>query len=120
MGNKGGIGSGGATIAQLKKDIAENKESQKQATEVRNKEHSAYQEERTSSEQSIGALEAAIKVMTHAGSKKGFLETLQQAQLLSVVGAMRPVLRNPVAKQNVKDADLEVIEHFVKRPEDFF
>merc|ERR1719453_1260282 len=58
--------------------------------------------------------------MTHAGTKKGFLETLQQAQLLSVVASVRPVLRNPVAKQNVKDSDLEVIEHFVKRPEDFF
>jgi hypothetical protein len=119
--NKGGLGSGGATIAQLNKDIAENVESQKTATEVRKKESSAYQEEKTGSEQSIGALEAAIKVLTGAGSrKKGFLETLQQAQLLSVVAGMRPVLRTPIAKQSVKDKDLQMIEHFVQKPEDFF
>merc|ERR1719454_797529 len=42
--NKGGLGSGGATIAQLKEDIAENKESQKQATAVREKENTEYSE----------------------------------------------------------------------------
>ena len=47
--------------------------------QVRTKESSAYGEDRTGAEQSIGALEAAIKVMTGAGAKKGFLETLQEA-----------------------------------------
>merc|ERR1719223_996964 len=37
--NKRGLGSGGATIAQLKKDIAENRASQKEAGEVRKKEN---------------------------------------------------------------------------------
>jgi len=117
--NKGGLGSGGATIGQLKKDIAENLASMKEATEVRDKEHSEYEEERTSSEQCIGALEAGIKVLTGAGTgKKGFLETLQQAQLLSVVASMRPVLKARAAKQ-MKEDDLKIVHEFVEKPEDF-
>merc|ERR1719359_575538 len=98
--NKGDLGSHGAEIGQLKKDIAKNIASQKEATEVRTKESEAYTDEKTESEQCIGALEAAIKVLTGAGSKKGFLETLQEAQLLSVVAGMRGVLKAPVVKQS--------------------
>merc|ERR1719482_2573452 len=61
---KGEIASHGAEIAQLKKDIAANQQSQKEATEMRNEENSEYSGERTESEQCIGALEAAIKVLT--------------------------------------------------------
>jgi len=119
--NKGGQGSGGATIAQLKKDIGENQASQKEATEVREKENKEYQEERGEAEQCIGALEAAIKVMTGAGAgKKGFLETLQEAQLLSVVASMRPVLKARQIKQSMKEQDLQVVERFVEKPQDFF
>jgi hypothetical protein len=119
--NKGGLGSGGATIAQLNKDIGENLESQKEATEVRKKENTEYAEERGESEQCIGALEAAIKVLEGSGTgkKKGFLETMQEAQVLSVVAGVRPVLKARVLKHSMKQSDLEVVQHFVEKPEDF-
>jgi len=117
--NKGDLGSHGAEIGQLKKDIEKNVESQKEATEVRTKEANAYTEEKEETEQCIGALEAAIKVLTGAGSKKGFLETLQEAQLLSVVAGMRGVLKAPTVKQTVSDTDMQVVKHFVEKPEDF-
>merc|ERR1719174_193567 len=85
---KGEIASHGAEIDQLKKDIAQNSEAVKDATELRNKENKEYAEERTESEQCIGALEAAIKVLTGAGTKKAaFLEgdSLHEAKLMSVV-----------------------------------
>merc|ERR1711972_116828 len=75
----GEIASHGAEIKQLKKDIAANLDAQREATEVRDNQYAEYKEERTESEQCIGALEAAIKVLTGAGTsagKKGFLETL--------------------------------------------
>merc|ERR1719355_268046 len=82
---KGEIASHGAEIEQLKKDIAQNHEAVKEATEVRNKENKEYASERAESEQCIGALEAATKVLTGAGTKKaGFLET-QEIELMSVV-----------------------------------
>merc|ERR1719163_1120276 len=116
---KGDLGTHGAEIKQLEKDIAANLESQREATEVRNKENEEYQQERTESEQCIGALEAAISVLTGAGSKKGFLETLQEAQLLSVVAGMRGVLKAPVVKQTMTSMDMKVVQHLVERPEDF-
>ena len=55
-----------------------------------------FEEDKTENEQCLGALEQAIKVMTGAGaSKKGFLETMQEAQLLSIVGGVRDVVSKP-------------------------
>lgn len=117
---KGGLGSHTAEIAQLKKDIAENLESQKTATEVRTKERAEYVEKKEEAEQCIGALEAAIRVLSGAGAgKKGFLETLQEAQLLSVVAGVRNVLRQPVVSKEVPDQDLQLVRRFLDQPEDF-
>merc|ERR1719401_1541738 len=60
---KGDLGAHGAEIASLKKWIEENKAAQQDATDTRDKEHLAYEAEKTESEQCIGALEAAIKVL---------------------------------------------------------
>jgi hypothetical protein len=117
--NKAVLGSGGATTGILKEDIAENMESQKEATSVRTKEGKEYEEERAESENCIGALEAAIKILTGAGAgKTKFLETLQEAKLMSIVGDMRPVLKARQTKK-MSAKDLEVVEHFVSKPEDF-
>merc|ERR1719235_849642 len=80
---KGKLGELGAAIKQLEKEIAENEEAQKEATGIRDKENEDYEAEKTEAEQCIGALESAIKVLSGAG--KAMLETLQEAQLLSVV-----------------------------------
>merc|ERR1719478_1468968 len=91
---KGEIASHGAEIQQLNKDIAQNKEAQKEASEVRDKEHKEYAEERTESEQCIGALEAAITVLTGAGTKKAGLDTsAHKVQLMSIAAQVRSVLR---------------------------
>jgi len=116
---KGDLGSHGAEIKQLEKDIAANLESQREATEVRDKENGEYQEERTESEQCIGALEAAITVLTGAGAKKGFLETLQEAQLLSVVAGVRGLLHKEQVSQSTSDKDLQMVKRFVDAPDSF-
>merc|ERR1719281_109921 len=83
---KGEIASHGAEIDQLNKDIAQNQKAVQEATELRTKENKEYAGERAESEQCIGALEAAITVLTGAGTKKdaGFLQQYQEAQLMSV------------------------------------
>jgi DNA repair exonuclease SbcCD ATPase subunit len=121
--NKGFLGGNGADIGQLKKDIGKNIESQKEATEVRKKEKGAYEEDRVELEQSIGALEAAVKVLTGAGAgkkdKKGFLETYHEAQLLSIVAGVRGVLNAPHAKTSMSNKELRIVQHFVEKPDDF-
>jgi len=115
---KGEIASHGAEIDQLKKDIAQNNEAVKEATGVRDKEHAEYSGERTESEQCIGALEAAIKVLTGAGTKKaGFLET-HEVELLSVVAGVKTALKHKASK-TFSERDLEVVNRFVSRPGDF-
>lgn len=104
-------------ITQLKKDIAANRKAQKEAEEVRAKENDEYMGEKVESEQCIGALEAATKILTGAGSgKKGFL---QQEQLVSVAAEVRMVLnRGPVAR-STSEQDLQTVQRFVERPADF-
>jgi len=114
------IATHGAEIENLNKAIEANIASQKEATEVRAGENSEYTGEKIESEQCIGALEAAIKVLTGAGAgKAGFLATMQEAQLLSVVAGVRGVLKSKTATSSISDSDLSVVHRFVERPEDF-
>mmetsp|Transcript_121795 Transcript_121795/g.191182 ORF Transcript_121795/g.191182 Transcript_121795/m.191182 type:complete len:704 (-) Transcript_121795:78-2189(-) len=115
---KGEIASHGAEIAQLKKDISQNKAAVKEASDVRHKEYEEYHAEKLESEQCIGALESAIKVLTGAGTGKGFLDTTaHKAQLLSVAAQVRTVLRAP--PHSVSQEDLDAVKSFIAKPEDF-
>jgi len=116
---KAEIASHGAEIAQTKKDLAANVEARREATEVRDKEHASYVDEKTEAEQCAGALEAAVKVLAGAGSKRGFLETMQEAQLLSVVAGVKTVFLRPSVSKVVSNKDLDLVKRFVERPEDF-
>merc|ERR1719271_1754015 len=115
---KGKLGELGATIAQLEKEIAENEEARKEATEIRDKEHEDYVAEKAEAEQCIGALEQAIKVLTGAGTKKA-LETLQEAEFLSVVAGVRGVLSRVPSSHPISDGDLETVRDFVSNPTNF-
>jgi len=119
---KGEIASHGAEIEQLNKDIAENAAAQKDAAAVRDKEYKEYSGERSESENCIGALEAAIKVLTGAGEGKGaFLQnpSMRQAELLSVVAGLRKVLSHKVVAGTMSEKDVQMIKHFVEKPDDF-
>merc|ERR1719252_141362 len=115
---KGKLGELGATIAQLEKEIAENEEARKEATEIRDKEHEDYVAEKTEAEQCIGALEQAIKVLTGAGTKKA-LETLQEAELLSVVAGVQGVLHRVPAAHEMSDRDVQTVKEFVAHPDHY-
>merc|ERR1740121_1148863 len=105
----------------LNKLIDANSESQREATELRENEAAEYNSEKVESEQCIGALEAAITVLNGAGTKKaGFLETLQEAKLLSVVASVRTALGQRHLLHAVSDRDMELVTQFVARPQDFF
>jgi len=117
---KGEIASHGAEIAQLNKDIAQNAAAVKEATDMRGKEHGDYAKEREESENCIAALEQAIKVLTGAGTGKGFLETsTHQAQLLSIAGQVRRVLSTSSVSHSVSSDDLDVVKSFVAKPMEF-
>eukprot|EP00401_Gymnodinium_catenatum_P036759 CAMPEP_0117499664 /NCGR_PEP_ID=MMETSP0784-20121206/22363_1 /TAXON_ID=39447 /ORGANISM="" /LENGTH=748 /DNA_ID=CAMNT_0005294821 /DNA_START=92 /DNA_END=2333 /DNA_ORIENTATION=+ len=117
---KGEIATHGQSISDLEKMVAANIQSQKESTYVREKEREDFNEEKVENEQCTGALDSAIKVLTGAGTgRKGFLETMQEAQLLSVVAGVRSVMKRPTVARAVSNGDIQVLEHFVERPEEF-
>jgi len=116
---KGELGTHTAEIAQLKKDIEANSQSQTEATGLRKKENAEYDAERNQSEQCIGALEAAVKVLTGAGEGKKFLQTYHEAELLSVVAGVRGVLNTASASEMISDSELAIVKRFVESPEEF-
>jgi hypothetical protein len=114
----GDLGAHSAEIDQLKKDIAQNLAAQKEATELRTKENDEFETSKNENEQCTGALEAAIKVLTGAGTgKKGFLETMQQAQLMSVVSGVRKTLKK--LPENLSDKDVDLLKNFLSAPEKY-
>lgn len=118
----GELGSHGADLKQLEKDIAENKQAQVDATEMRDKESSAFESEKTENEQCLGALESAITVLSGAGEggkKSGFLETMRDAQVLTVAAGISKVLDRESAVRYADDHDVEAVRKFVAHPEDY-
>jgi len=118
---KADLASHTAEIAQLKKQIVENKESQREATEVRAKEYGEYRDDRSESENCIGALEAAIKVLSTAGKgKKGaFLGTLQEAQILGAVAGIKSVLKTGEVTRRFSDDQIAAVLKFAEKPEEY-
>merc|ERR1719316_1001370 len=116
---KGKIGELGVTLKQLEKEIAANEEARKEADQIRAKENEDYNAERTEAEQCIGALESAIKVLSGAGTKKAMLETLQEAQLLSVVAGIKGVLRRLPPSEALPESDLNLMKEFAENPTKF-
>merc|ERR1719343_443340 len=117
----GEIASHAAEVAHLKKLIAENKQEQREATDVRQSENGDYEAQKTEAEQCIGALEAAIKALSGAGEgKEGFLQTIEQAQILSVAGGMQSVLRKASPSGKVSKEDLDVVRGFFAEPSRMF
>merc|ERR1719160_162573 len=116
---KGKIGELGVTLKQLEKDIAANNEARKEADQIRDKENEDYTAERTEAEQCIGACESAIKVLSGAGTKKAMLETLQEAEVLSVVAGVKSVLRRVPPSDALSESDLNLMKEFVTDPTKF-
>eukprot|EP00927_Polykrikos_kofoidii_P086689 TRINITY_DN97_c0_g1_i1.p1 TRINITY_DN97_c0_g1~~TRINITY_DN97_c0_g1_i1.p1 ORF type:complete len:697 (+),score=187.11 TRINITY_DN97_c0_g1_i1:73-2163(+) len=118
---EGDVGTHGAEIQQLNKDVESNLAAQKEATEVREKASNEYIEEKTESEQSIGALKAAIGVMTGAGTDKqaSFLGTSSKlAEFLTVGAGVRRALEKIPAylddENSISETDLDAARAFFR------
>jgi DNA repair exonuclease SbcCD ATPase subunit len=117
---KAELASHAVSIEQLKKEVDGTEKSIKESTQVRENEHEQYASTRTQSEQCIGALEAAVGVLTNAGSgNTGFLGTFQQAQLISAAAGVREVISKASSMSSVSKDDLQVVKSFVATPMDF-
>mmetsp|Transcript_4865 Transcript_4865/g.10705 ORF Transcript_4865/g.10705 Transcript_4865/m.10705 type:complete len:701 (+) Transcript_4865:90-2192(+) len=93
---KGQLGSLTAELAQLKKDLASNKASQKEATSLRGKENAEYQQTKNEMEEAIGALEKAINALSGAGMPGAgsslITKEAKQARIMDVAADLRGAL----------------------------
>eukprot|EP00927_Polykrikos_kofoidii_P086692 TRINITY_DN97_c1_g1_i1.p1 TRINITY_DN97_c1_g1~~TRINITY_DN97_c1_g1_i1.p1 ORF type:complete len:713 (+),score=165.86 TRINITY_DN97_c1_g1_i1:78-2141(+) len=120
---EGDIGSHGADIKQLKKDVALSIAAQKEASEVRKKAHEEYMAEKLESEQSIGALREAVAVLkdTGTGKKAGLLGIYtHDANLLGITAGLRRLLvhlpSGVAQKASLSEADMVAFRAFIDRP----
>jgi len=109
-----------AEITQLRKEVASNTKAQKKAEGIRESEREDYISERSSLEQSIGALEGAVHVLSksHAGATE-----MQDAQLLSVAASVGGALRQ--TKNNdflvsLPASSRSIVEDFVQDPSKYY
>ena len=109
----GEITSHGAEIEQAKKDMAQNKNATKEAEVIRNKENKEHMDDRTGLEQYIGAVQAAIKVLTGSGGKRkkraDFFKN-KEATLISIVVGLKIALKHKAVSMSHKD--LEAMQQF--------
>eukprot|EP00397_Hematodinium_sp_SG-2012_P018030 GEMP01018454.1.p1 GENE.GEMP01018454.1~~GEMP01018454.1.p1 ORF type:complete len:691 (+),score=169.77 GEMP01018454.1:40-2112(+) len=111
--NSGRKGTFKAEINQLKKDIAANQVSQAEATVIRKKQRESYTKERFETEQCIGALEHATKVLEGAGTDKS--STLQKAMTLSIVKGVNQALNSLPADGGLSAEDRKLVDSFVNQ-----
>jgi len=89
--------------------------------EQRTKSHEEWLADKSEAEQYMGALEAAINVLSTAtqADKGGIISSLQQTKFLSVAAGLRGALQRISEKGGIPETDLEIMNNFVGHPEDF-
>jgi len=99
----GKLGSFFAEIAKLKKDIASNKETMTQATEIRNTEHKDFTKTHADLEQAISNLNKAIEVIN--GGTSGFTPAMMETRMLTVAASVRGAMGMYSKHQNDEHFD---------------
>mmetsp|Transcript_62760 Transcript_62760/g.115413 ORF Transcript_62760/g.115413 Transcript_62760/m.115413 type:complete len:708 (-) Transcript_62760:79-2202(-) len=110
----GEIGTKTASVKNLEEDIKDNVEAQKEADTTRESERAAYLEQAKEGADTIGALQAALKVLSGTGTG-GFL---QQAQVMNVVKGVHALLAQTRALTSLSDAQLQELRAFMENPAD--
>jgi hypothetical protein len=131
---KGRLGSAGAEIANLKKQIAENLEAQGSAESLRKKENTDYLATKGALEQGISNLDKAITVLGAATSSKGashlsgshpelgVMETsaVVETRMLTVAAGVRSAMRlyakHNDDDMNLRSEDFAVVKNFLSSP----
>jgi len=90
--------------------------------EQRSKKHNDWLAEKSEAEQYMGALEAAINVLSSAtkADKGGIVEALQETKVLSVAAGLRAALAGVTSRGlRVPEVDMDLMRQFVSSPQDF-
>mmetsp|Transcript_40677 Transcript_40677/g.97552 ORF Transcript_40677/g.97552 Transcript_40677/m.97552 type:complete len:689 (+) Transcript_40677:95-2161(+) len=106
---KGELGSLSADLDHVKKSLADNLKSQKEAVGMRHNQHQEYSQKKNEMEEAIGALQNAVKVLEGAGTG---------ADLLTVAADVRGAL-GLAPKGAVSSDQLSTVDKFLRNPGSF-
>merc|ERR1719163_1099434 len=84
---KGKVATLSSEISELSKAISDNRQAQDEATGIRQKENGEYMSEKAEMEQTLGALEKAITVLSGAGTKTALLQMSRPRDAFKVLNA---------------------------------
>jgi len=123
---KGRLGSFGADVANLKKQIAENKEAQNEAESLRKKENEDYLATKSALEQAIANLGKAIQVLGAGTASKGASHLsgkhpeIGEVQMMTVVAGVRSAMslysRRNKDDMNLRKEDFASVKTFLSTP----
>jgi hypothetical protein len=106
---KGVLGTLSAELAHIKKSLAENAKSQKDALAMRENQHSEYVQKKNEMEEAIGALESAIQALQGAGTGAGLLTVAADVR-----GALALAPKGAVSREQ-----LSTVKQFLTNPGSF-
>lgn len=116
----GDIGVAEGDLGRNKKDIVDVKAAIKLAVDLRAKAHQQFLEGKSEAEQYMGALEAAINVLSKATqASSGFLGNLQEAQVVTAATDLKSAVRRAAELGGVSPQDLDAVRRFAEAPEEF-
>merc|ERR1719387_3134733 len=110
-------------IKELTGDIMENQKELDEATAIRQKENSAYMENKAEMEQTLGALERAIKTLSGAGTKTALLQMSKpsdELSLLSTAAAVHEAVTALPSGHQLSSEQLSAIQAFTSDPAEFY
>jgi hypothetical protein len=131
---KGRLGSYGADIANLKKQIAENQEAQTTAESVRKEENTDYVKTKASLEQGIANLDKAITVLGDATTSQGashlsgshpktndeMSAAMVETRMLTVAAGVRTAMslyaKHNSDDMNLRKEDFATVKNFLSSP----
>merc|ERR1719261_199828 len=109
----------GSEIAEANANIASNENAQAKATAIRENENADYQANKAEMENTIGALEKAVTVLSGAGTKGELLQKKDMVLLEVGLGVRNAVQALP-DNAKLSEHQLSLLSSFMKDPQDYY
>merc|ERR1719163_1755211 len=120
---KGLVATRTSEIAELSRGISDAQGAQDTATGIRQKENAEYTGEKTEMENTLGALQKAIQVLSGAGTKTALLQTGRPHDMLTILSTAASV-HEAVTKlpdsHRLSAEQLSLLAEFTKDPAEYY
>merc|ERR1719428_2171232 len=120
---KGLIATRTSEIAEASTNMNDNQGASAEATAIRQKENGAYTSEKAEMEQTLGALERAITVLSGAGTKSSLLQMSRPKDALTILNAAASVHQAVIAlpdNHHLSKEQISLLSEFTADPSEYY